>query len=64
MRSGGGQWRLLFTGHGSGAWNMAVDEAMMLLHAQGKIPPTIRFYQLGAARRFFGVLSELAKGNR
>ena len=37
-------WRLLNTGHADGATNMAVDEAILLAVAQGKAPPTLRFY--------------------
>ena len=36
-------WRLIRSGHLSGARNMAVDEAMMLSTAAGG-PPTLRFY--------------------
>lgn len=38
-------WRLLITEPASGAWNMAVDEAIATLAAQGESPPTLRFYQ-------------------
>jgi lipoate-protein ligase A len=38
-------WRFLDTGFLSGAWNMAIDEAMMLAHAQGLVPPTLRFFR-------------------
>jgi lipoate-protein ligase A len=31
-------------GAASGAWNMAVDEAMLWAHSQGLTPPTLRFY--------------------
>jgi len=37
-------WRLLETGWSDGATNMAVDEAIMLAVAAGKVPPTLRFY--------------------
>ncbi len=37
-------WRLLQTGAGAGAWNMALDEAMLRLMGQGKSPPTLRLY--------------------
>lgn len=37
-------WRLLQTGAGAGAWNMALDEAMLRLVGQGKSPPTLRLY--------------------
>jgi lipoate-protein ligase A len=37
-------WRLINSGLGDGATNMAVDEAILLNHSAGKVPPTIRFY--------------------
>lgn len=39
-----GEWRLLLTGKADGAWNMAVDEAILQAHALGKVPNTIRFF--------------------
>jgi len=36
-------WRLLLTGPGSAAWNMALDESLLRLAADGG-PHTIRFY--------------------
>ncbi|MCK4259255.1 MAG: lipoate--protein ligase family protein [Halanaerobiales bacterium] len=38
------KWRLLNTGFQSPAYNMALDEANIILLSQGKVPPTIRFY--------------------
>lgn len=38
------KWRLLEQGRGTGAWNMAVDEAIYTLHARGRAEPTLRFY--------------------
>ena len=38
-------WRFLDTGAMSGALNMAVDQAILGLHANGKSPPTLRLYQ-------------------
>lgn len=38
------QWGFLDTGHSSPAFNMAMDEALLNWHAEGKIPPIIRFY--------------------
>ncbi len=38
------RWRLLDTGAGSAAWNMAVDEAMLWAHTRGVVPPTLRFF--------------------
>ncbi len=38
------EWRLLNTGFQDGPVNMAIDEAILLAHAEGKVPPTLRFY--------------------
>ncbi|MCO6450872.1 MAG: lipoate--protein ligase family protein [Caldilineales bacterium] len=38
-------WRLLITSPASGAWNMAVDEAIATLAARNGAAPTLRFYQ-------------------
>lgn len=37
-------WRFLPYQRYSGAENMAIDEAVMHLHREGKVPPTVRFY--------------------
>lgn len=37
------QWRLINNGPGDPAWNMAVDEALMLMHEDGSLP-TLRLY--------------------
>lgn len=37
-------WRLLDTGVADGPTNMAVDEAILTAVAEGKSPPTLRFY--------------------
>lgn len=33
------------SGPGSAAWNMAVDEAILLHHGAGSVPPTLRLYR-------------------
>lgn len=38
-------WRLLDTGSLSPVLNMAIDQAILMLHAQGQAPPTLRLYQ-------------------
>lgn len=38
------QWRLIEHGPGEPAWNMAVDEALVILHARGDRPPVLRLY--------------------
>lgn len=37
-------WRFIDSGNCSPAYNMALDEALLEWHSEGKIPPTIRFY--------------------
>ena len=38
-------WRLIIHPPASGAWNMAVDEAIAIHCARGDVAPTLRFYQ-------------------
>ena len=40
-----GTWRLLDTGAAPGAWNMAVDEALLEALRLGLVPPTLRAYR-------------------
>lgn len=44
MKSTPSKWRLLRTQPAEGAWNMAVDEAIMEFAAQGTVPPTLRLF--------------------
>jgi lipoate-protein ligase A len=37
-------WRLLITPPARGAWNMAVDEAILEGAGHGEVPPTLRLY--------------------
>lgn len=37
-------WRLLITPAARGAWNMAVDEAILEAAGRGDVPPTLRLY--------------------
>jgi lipoate-protein ligase A len=37
-------WRFIHTGDRSPAGNMAIDEAILTAHSEGKVPPTVRFY--------------------
>ncbi|MFN3432468.1 MAG: biotin/lipoate A/B protein ligase family protein, partial [Candidatus Sericytochromatia bacterium] len=60
-----GAWRLLDTGEGDGAWNMAVDEAILEAHRLELVPPTLRVYRwarptlsLGYAQRWTGPSAE------
>lgn len=38
------RWRFIDSGNQDAALNMAIDEAILTLHSQNKVPPTIRFY--------------------
>ncbi|WP_338453179.1 biotin/lipoate A/B protein ligase family protein [Niallia oryzisoli] len=38
------KWRFIDSGNCDPYYNMALDEALLDWHSQGKIPPTIRFY--------------------
>ena len=42
--AGAATWRLLLDGPARAAWNMAADETLLLRHAAGQCPPTLRFY--------------------
>ncbi len=37
-------WRLILSEHEAGAWNMALDEAILLSTARKESPPTLRLY--------------------
>jgi len=37
-------WRVISSGKMDAATNMAIDEAILLAHAAGDVPPTLRFY--------------------
>ena len=37
-------WRVIDTGELNAADNMAIDEAIMLAHSRGEVPPTLRLY--------------------
>lgn len=41
----GKTWRLLIDKPARAAYNMAVDEAILLSHSKGDVPPTLRLYQ-------------------
>lgn len=37
-------WRIINSGLADAPTNMAIDEAILLAHSAGKVPPTLRFY--------------------
>lgn len=47
-------WRFINSGACSPAENMAIDEAIMLAHSEGRVPPTLRFYQWDPATLSIG----------
>jgi lipoate-protein ligase A len=55
------QWRLILDKAACGAWNMAVDEALLLSHAAGDAPPTLRFYDWEPACISIGRFQETRK---
>lgn len=55
------QWRLIDSGSADAAANMAIDEAILLAHQAGKVPPTLRFYGWRPAAVSLGY-SQLAAG--
>jgi len=60
------RWRLIRSEPASGAWNMAVDEAMLLAHAAGLTLPTLRLYAWSPPALSLGLLqpfnAEWARG--
>jgi lipoate-protein ligase A len=38
-------WRLIIDGPADGAWNMAVDRAVLAAHEAGEVPATLRLYR-------------------
>lgn len=54
-------WRLLVDKPGDATYNMAVDEAIMLSHAKGEVPPTLRLYQWRPAAVSIGFSQDLQK---
>lgn len=57
-------WRLLIDSPANGAWNMAVDEAILTSHAAGEAPPTVRFYAWEPSCLSLGRLQRLTAEHR
>ncbi|QRG69765.1 lipoate--protein ligase family protein [Brevibacillus choshinensis] len=55
------QWRYIVTEAMSPAMNMAVDEAILQLHSEGKVPPTVRFYTWNPATLSIGYFQKAIK---
>ena len=55
------EWRFLNTGVNTGAMNMAIDEAVLINHAEGLVPPTLRFYTWEPSAVTLGYFQSLEK---
>ncbi len=55
------EWRLIKDGYHNGFMNMAIDEAIMIAHREGWVPPTIRFYQWSPPAVSLGYFQNLKK---
>jgi len=55
------EWRLIKDGYHTGFMNMAIDEAIMIAHREGLVPPTIRFYQWSPPSVSLGYFQDLRK---
>lgn len=54
-------WRFIDSGNCSPAFNMALDEALLDWHSEGKIPPVIRFYGWNPATLSIGYFQKVEK---
>jgi lipoyl(octanoyl) transferase len=54
-------WRFIDSGSCSPSFNMALDEALLDWHSEGKIPPTIRFYGWSPATLSVGYFQKVEK---
>jgi lipoate-protein ligase A len=55
------EWRLIKDTYHTGFMNMAIDEAIMIAHREGLVPPTIRFYQWSPPAVSLGYFQDLKK---
>lgn len=55
------KWRFIDSGNASPSFNMALDEALLDWHSEGKIPPTIRFYGWNPATLSIGYFQKVDK---
>lgn len=54
-------WRFVHTGNRIPAENMAIDEAILTAHSEGKVPPTARFYGWKPATLSIGYFQKAEK---
>ncbi len=55
------QWRFIMSDAMSPAMNMAIDEAILTAHSEGKVPPTVRFYTWNPATLSIGYFQKAEK---
>lgn len=55
------EWRLLLTGASPAAKNMAIDRAVLVTNSEGKVPPTVRFYEWTPPAISIGYFQSLAE---
>ncbi len=55
------EWRYIPYRKYSAAWNMAIDEAMMIAHQEQRVPPTLRFYGWEPAALSIGYFQKVEK---
>lgn len=56
-------WRLILSKPAPGAWNMAVDEAIMEAAGEGHVPPTLRLFAWDPACLTIGYAQEISDAN-
>lgn len=54
------EWRLLLTGANTAAKNMAIDRAVLTTNSQGKVLPTVRFYEWAPSAISIGYFQSLS----
>src|SRR3954453_9442553 len=54
-------WRFIDSGNSSPSFNMALDEALLDWHSEGKIPPVVRFYGWDPATLSVGYFQKVEK---
>ncbi|SDX13280.1 biotin/lipoate A/B protein ligase family protein [Paenibacillus sp. CF384] len=54
-------WRFVHTGNRTPAENMAIDEAIVVAHERGLVPPTVRFYGWSPATLSIGCFQKAAE---
>jgi lipoate-protein ligase A len=55
------QWRYIMTEAMPPEMNMAIDEAILIAHSEGKVPPTVRFYTWNPATLSIGYFQKAEK---